>query len=88
MTGQISADQRERYGPIMAAAGQRARQTAAAGISPDRVAEVIATAITARRPRTRYLVGRDAQITARVAALLPDRWLDRLMAVRPGSGDR
>ncbi len=87
LTGQISPEQRDRYGPILAAASRRARQTAAAGIAPDRVAEVIATAITTRRPRTRYLVGRDAQITARVAALLPDRWLDRLMAVRPGAGD-
>jgi hypothetical protein len=43
------------------------------------VAEVIGTALTADRPRTRYLVGTDAKVQARMARLLPDRVMDRLI---------
>lgn len=50
------------------------------GIEPGEVAEAIGTALTAERPRTRYLVGRDAKLRARMAAVLPDRVMDRLIA--------
>ncbi|MCW2653494.1 MAG: hypothetical protein QOE41_3683 [Mycobacterium sp.] len=52
------------------------RQT---GIDASAVAEVVGKALTVRRPRTRYLVGRDAIIQATMAKLLPDRVLDRLL---------
>ena len=32
------------------------------------------------RPRTRYLVGTDAKIRARVAKVMPDRMMDRAIA--------
>jgi hypothetical protein len=41
------------------------------------VAEVVERALTAERPRTRYLVGRDARRRARVERL-PDRLRDRV----------
>jgi NAD(P)-dependent dehydrogenase (short-subunit alcohol dehydrogenase family) len=47
------------------------------GIEPGAVAEIIGRAMTARRPRTRYLVGTDAKIRAPMAKLLPDRVMDR-----------
>jgi NAD(P)-dependent dehydrogenase (short-subunit alcohol dehydrogenase family) len=50
------------------------------GIEPREVAEVIGTALTASRPRTRYLVGRDAKLRAVMARVLPDRVMDRLIA--------
>lgn len=50
-----------------------------AGIPPEKVAEAVHHALCAKRPKTRYLVGRDAQITARLAWLLPDRIMDWLM---------
>jgi NAD(P)-dependent dehydrogenase (short-subunit alcohol dehydrogenase family) len=49
------------------------------GIEPREVAEVIGTALTARRPRARYLVGRDAKIRGPMAKILPDRVMDRLI---------
>ena len=52
----------------------------ARGLPPEAVAEVIGEALTARRPRTRYLVGRDAKLRARAAGLLPDRMMDALIA--------
>jgi NAD(P)-dependent dehydrogenase (short-subunit alcohol dehydrogenase family) len=42
----------------------------------DRAAQAIEHALTAARPKTRYLVGRDARAQALLARLLPDRWLD------------
>lgn len=53
---------------------------AARGVSPEQVAEVIENALTASRPRTRYLVGREAKIQARLRKVLPDRAFDRLIA--------
>ena len=50
------------------------------GIEAREVAEAIGTALTARRPRARYLVGRDAKLRAPAAAVLPDRVMDRLVA--------
>jgi hypothetical protein len=41
---------------------------------------VIGRAMTDRRPRTRYLVGSDAKLRARVARVLPDRAMDALIA--------
>jgi NAD(P)-dependent dehydrogenase (short-subunit alcohol dehydrogenase family) len=50
------------------------------GMDASEVADVIARAMTSRRPRTRYLVGSDAKLRARVAWLLPDRAMDALIA--------
>ena len=48
-------------------------------IPPDRVARVIEHALTAVRPKTRYLVGIDARIWALIAWLLPDRMRDAVV---------
>jgi NAD(P)-dependent dehydrogenase (short-subunit alcohol dehydrogenase family) len=50
------------------------------GIEPREVAEAIGRALTAKRPRARYLVGRDAKLRDRAATVLPDRVMDRLIA--------
>jgi NAD(P)-dependent dehydrogenase (short-subunit alcohol dehydrogenase family) len=51
------------------------------GIAPEQVAQIVAHALTARRPRTRYLVGQDAKVLA-LLALLPDRIRDWTIARR------
>jgi NAD(P)-dependent dehydrogenase (short-subunit alcohol dehydrogenase family) len=51
----------------------------ARGAPPEKVADVVHRALTARRPRTRYLVG-DAWVQAAASAVLSARWLDRVMA--------
>jgi NAD(P)-dependent dehydrogenase (short-subunit alcohol dehydrogenase family) len=75
----MTEEQRRRYSTINARALQQAREASVNGVPPERVAEVITRAVTVSRPRTRYLVGRDAKITARLVALLPDRALDRMI---------
>ena len=47
------------------------------GIEPRVVAEAIGHALSTRRPRARYLVGRDAKLRGPMAKLLPDRVMDR-----------
>jgi NAD(P)-dependent dehydrogenase (short-subunit alcohol dehydrogenase family) len=49
-------------------------------IPPERVARAIEHALTAPRPKTRYLVGIDARIQALLAWLLPDRARDWVIA--------
>lgn len=46
----------------------------------ERVAKVVEHALSARRPRTRYLVGTDAKLLAFLHWLLPDRVFDALLA--------
>jgi hypothetical protein len=50
------------------------------GLAPERVAEVVAHALMARRPRTRYVVGRDARLRIALQQVLPDRLRDWLVA--------
>lgn len=80
----MDADGRGLYGENVAALQASARKEAARGIAPERVAEVVAKALTARKPKTRYLVGRDAKINARVRRLVPDRVFDRLLSRQIG----
>jgi NAD(P)-dependent dehydrogenase (short-subunit alcohol dehydrogenase family) len=49
------------------------------GLPPEAVAEVVGKALTTRRPKTRYLVGRDAKLRAAIARTAPDRAMDALI---------
>jgi NAD(P)-dependent dehydrogenase (short-subunit alcohol dehydrogenase family) len=82
----MPAEQRARYGDLTEAVRARAAQSERVGIDPAEVAAVIAGAIDARRPRARYLVGRDAKLMARMARVLPDRAMDWLIARSLGLG--
>jgi NAD(P)-dependent dehydrogenase (short-subunit alcohol dehydrogenase family) len=79
LRGLMSAEQEQAYGEALDRF-TAARPADIAGLPPERVAEVIEHALTARRPRTRYLVGRDAKLRARLRDLLPDRAWDALLA--------
>jgi NAD(P)-dependent dehydrogenase (short-subunit alcohol dehydrogenase family) len=57
---------------------------ASRGIPPDKVARAIEHALSARRPRTRYLVGIDAKVQARLKYLIPTRLFDRIVARATG----
>ena len=54
-------------------------KTAAAGIAPDEVAKAVEHALTASRPKARYLVGRDARQQAFIQRWVPTRLRDRLI---------
>jgi NAD(P)-dependent dehydrogenase (short-subunit alcohol dehydrogenase family) len=63
------------------------KSVSATGIPPEMVADKIEHALTATHPRTRYLVGRDANINARVRRFMPDRIMDRLIDRQMGWPD-
>ncbi len=57
-------------------------ETGEKGASPDAVAAVVRHALTARRPKTRYIVGRMARVRWVLQRLLPDRLRDRILLRR------
>ncbi|MCH7954069.1 MAG: SDR family oxidoreductase [Chloroflexi bacterium] len=67
------------YGKAFSAMREAARKFEADGIPPDRVAKFVEHALTAKTPKTRYVVGFDAQVQ-RVITRFPDRIRDRLVA--------
>lgn len=77
----------EYYGGVLDRMRRIVEDAATRGLSPDRVARTVAHALTARRPRTRYLVGRDARLRIWFQRL-PDRLRDRIIAARLRRGIR
>lgn len=75
---------RELYDPAVDAARQAAEKSAQAGIPPSAVAKAVVHALTAEKPKTRYVVGTDARIQAVVARLVPDGVKDWLVAREMG----
>jgi NAD(P)-dependent dehydrogenase (short-subunit alcohol dehydrogenase family) len=67
-----------RYGKRIEAMRAKAAERAARGASADRVAAAVEHALTTERPKTRYLVGRDAKLRAAIEKL-PDRTRDRVI---------
>lgn len=76
----MPAEADELYGKTIAAVQRESRKIAGErGLEPQAVADVVGAALTASRPKTRYLVGRDAKLRARLSGLLPDRAMDSLI---------
>ncbi|WP_197375906.1 SDR family NAD(P)-dependent oxidoreductase [Mycolicibacterium baixiangningiae] len=75
----MTPEQRHRYGGLVHAVNAQAEASTKSGLPAEAAAAVIAKAITARKPRTRYTVGREAALLP-VTRLLPDRLLDRIFA--------
>jgi NAD(P)-dependent dehydrogenase (short-subunit alcohol dehydrogenase family) len=79
VSARAPAAQEELYGETIERFRAAVRRTAERGIHPDKVAAAIAHALSARRPRTRYLVGADARGQALAARVLPDRVMDAVV---------
>jgi NAD(P)-dependent dehydrogenase (short-subunit alcohol dehydrogenase family) len=76
----MTPEQSQRYGGLVHAVTAQTASHTNSGLHPDAAAKVIARAITARKPRTRYTVGRDAALITRLTRILSDRTLDRALA--------
>jgi NAD(P)-dependent dehydrogenase (short-subunit alcohol dehydrogenase family) len=86
VTAGMSADAREAYGEDVGAVLEVATKTGERGLEPDRVARVVERALTARRPRPRYVVGADARGMILAQAVLPTRLFDRILRRALGLG--
>lgn len=75
----MSPEQRDRYGPLVQAVIALTAASTTSGTSAEDAARVIAKAVTAGKPRTRYTIGRDAALLTRLSRVLPDRMLDRIV---------
>jgi NAD(P)-dependent dehydrogenase (short-subunit alcohol dehydrogenase family) len=64
------------YGAAYQAARKFSERTAAGAVPCDAVSRAIFHALTAKTPRTRYLVGTDARVYGRLARICPDRVID------------
>ncbi|MDF0644535.1 MAG: SDR family oxidoreductase [Nitrospira sp.] len=67
------------YGDLVARVKDTVAQAARRAISPDVVAQTVLHALTASKPKTRYLVGLDAKIRSLMLKWLPDRAQDWML---------
>ena len=66
------------YGKVPAAMDKALQDTAKRGVPAEQVAQTIERALSARRMRSRYVVGRDARAMILARGLLPDHVFDRV----------
>jgi NAD(P)-dependent dehydrogenase (short-subunit alcohol dehydrogenase family) len=74
-----SPEREELYGKVVDRYRKVIRDTAERGIPAEKVAETIEHALTASRPRARYLVGLEAKTAARARQLLPTPVFDAIV---------
>lgn len=79
MVDQLPPAAHQLYGSVIKKLFANLHQVGQRGIPPEKVAVAVAHALTAPRPKTRYLVGWDAWFAARFIPLLPDRLRDWLI---------
>jgi NAD(P)-dependent dehydrogenase (short-subunit alcohol dehydrogenase family) len=75
----VSAEGKALYGEAVMRIREAIAQAAKRAIAPEAVVRAVHHALTASRPRTRYLVGSDAKLRAWMVKWLPDRVQDRLL---------
>ncbi|OUL34139.1 SDR family NAD(P)-dependent oxidoreductase [Nostoc sp. 106C] len=80
----LSESAQNLYGYAMNAVRKQVGIMASKGISADIVAQAVVHALTAKHPKTRYLVGQDAKIAAMLKHLLPDKLYDRVVLYSMG----
>jgi NAD(P)-dependent dehydrogenase (short-subunit alcohol dehydrogenase family) len=74
----VPAELADQYGHVQAAMSKVLDNTERRGVPPEQVAETIERALTARRMKARYLIGRDAKAMLLAKRLLPDHVFDRV----------
>jgi NAD(P)-dependent dehydrogenase (short-subunit alcohol dehydrogenase family) len=74
----IPASLQAEYGHVPAAMKKTIESTASRGVPPEQVAETIEQALTAKRMKARYVIGRDARAMILMRRLLPDHVFDRV----------
>src|SRR3954470_20130132 len=76
--GKLPAEMRELSGKRLAKFSKVLERQTKRGAPPEKVADAVEKALTASRPKHRYLVG-DAHLLVNLKRLLPTRWFDRLL---------
>jgi len=74
----VPPELQKEYGRVPEAIGKALQDTARRGVPADQVAQTIERALTSRRMKSRYVVGRDARAMIIARRLLPDHVFDRV----------
>lgn len=80
LASEMTPEQDHRYGGLMKAILAQSDGFLRDGVDAATAAKTIANAATDPKPKIRYTVGRDAALLTRLARILPDRSLDRVLA--------
>jgi NAD(P)-dependent dehydrogenase (short-subunit alcohol dehydrogenase family) len=83
--GDMSEEHRALYAKLLTGSRKMLATTAKRAAPVEKVVKTIEEAVTAERPRTRYLVGTDARVQLVLKRLLPDRALDAVLARAMGT---
>lgn len=67
------------YDPLIRAITSVVKHAPRRAVQPEAVVDAVRHALESRRPRPRYVVGRDAKIRLFLQSLLPRRWMDGLV---------
>jgi short-subunit dehydrogenase len=78
LSRQVEAERFAPYRAMMAAVHKEASESARHALPVSAVVRAVEHAMTARRPKTRYVLGKDAWLWLALN-LLPDRWRDKLV---------
>ncbi|GGF41572.1 short-chain dehydrogenase [Subtercola lobariae] len=79
ITDTMTAEQHTRYDELGRAFTVQAEGFARDGVSPEHAASVISKAVAARRPKTRYTIGRDGAMFTFMPRIASDRLLDTML---------
>jgi NAD(P)-dependent dehydrogenase (short-subunit alcohol dehydrogenase family) len=80
MLEQLGPEGRELYGEQLQNLRKFAQRLGERGDPPEAVADKVEHALTASRPHTRYLIGREAKAQVALTAVLPDKGFDAIEA--------
>jgi NAD(P)-dependent dehydrogenase (short-subunit alcohol dehydrogenase family) len=80
LAAELPPEAHENYGHLIRAIQTEVPRLAETGVPPEEVADRIVHALTSKRPRTRYMIGREARMRWAVAKRVPDRVMDSLIA--------
>ena len=69
----------ELYDPIIRGFSQVVKGAPRRAVPPEDVVNAVRHALESRKPRPRYVVGRDARIRLFLQSLLPRRWMDGII---------
>jgi NAD(P)-dependent dehydrogenase (short-subunit alcohol dehydrogenase family) len=72
----LSEQARAQYGSVIEAANALIERNERSAVPALDVARAVEHALTAKRPKTRYVIGSQARAGAVLKSVLPDRWLD------------
>lgn len=75
----MSPEQHQRYDELVKAFVAQAEGFERDGVTPEHAAGVISRAVSARRPKTRYTIGRDGAMFTGISRIASDRFLDGVL---------